>query len=88
MTAVAPRVTRPTTGRIVLYTPTDDTVPYAAVVTAQRDTTGAAGDPLDSDMHTHLLVLPPGRDAFPAGNVAYDANGAPGTWHWPTGDPQ
>lgn len=84
-TPIAPRVQRPTLCRDVWYT--DRQVPgtRAAKVVGTRDSVAPEeGVPLPLDeMHVHLLVFPPAGNAYNAHDVAYDADGAPGTWRWP-----
>lgn len=97
---VAPRVTRPTVCRLVRYVgKIGVNAERPAIVTVDRDTwiDHAEAVPLDSDMHAHLWVFTtlsasdhaagnPGLPGWHEMNVPYDANGAPGTWHWPAID--
>lgn len=82
-----PRVQRPTLSRDVWYS--DKQVPEsvrAAKVTGTRTSIAEnEGVPLpEDDMHVHLIVFPPQGTAYPVRDVPYDANGAGGTWRWPT----
>lgn len=99
---VAPRVARPTVGRIVRYVgKMGVNAERPALVTVDRETyvDHPEGVELDSDMHVHLWVFTtksrsdheagnPGQPGFHEMNIGYDANGAPGTWHWPVIEPR
>lgn len=88
---------RPTVGRIVRYVgKLGVNAVRPAIVTVDQDTyvDHDEGVPLDSDQHAHLWVFTtksrtahengaPGMAGFHEMNVPYDADGAPGTWHWP-----
>lgn len=83
----APRAQRPSLGRVVVYS--DPQIPGSqrlAHVTGTRDSiVEYEGVPLPADdMHVHVKVMPPAGSIYDAHDVAYDANGAPGTWRWPT----
>jgi hypothetical protein len=86
-TEPAPRVMAPTLCRDVWYADKQvgGSVRAAKVVGTRDSIAHDEGVPLpESDMHVHLLVFPPAGSAYNAHDVAYDANGAPGTWRWPT----
>lgn len=81
----------PSVGRIVRYTSKTGNYELAAVVTATRESLWAPGvergdvPPISSDTHVHLRVFTPGAlEAYQEFDVPFDADGAPGTWRWPT----
>jgi hypothetical protein len=83
----APRIMRPTLCRDVWYADRQvgGSVRAAKVVGTRDSISHDEGVPLPTDeLHVHLLVMPPQGAAYNALDVAYDANGAPGTWRWPT----
>lgn len=89
---------KPSQGRIIKYRGKyGDQNMYTAIVTLDLANLNPKGvergevDPIDSDMHVHLQVFSPNRNAqnFAEHNVPFGIPGEdgmipPGTWAWPT----
>jgi hypothetical protein len=86
---IAPRVQRPAVNRMVWYTDPQFAGGYRSAIvvgTVASVGPGEAAPPPTGDMNAHLYVIPPAGSAYHAHDVAYDADGAAGTWRWPTRD--